>query len=257
MLAKLHPKNSRRLEVLRDLDVLDSGPEKIYDELTDLTAEICETPVCLVSLVDKDRQWFKSRCGLKVDETPVESSVCAHAINEESFLEIPDTQFDQRTADNPLCQGESAFRFYAGAILKTLDGWPLGTLCVLDYKPRKLNQVQRHTLEVHANNVAKQIELTKVLMDTACETDLTGSSGFLTSSKMQRKFESLTPREKEVFSLIIGGSFGSSSKKIGRALEISPRTVDHHRANILSKLDVSSVAELIATSMRAGLSASE
>lgn len=251
MLAKPHPENASRLEVLWDLDVLDSGPEKVYDDLTSLTAEICETPFCMVSLVDKNRQWFKSKCGFDVDETPIEMSLCAHAVGQESYLEIPDTHLDDRTKANPLCHGQTAIRFYAGALLKTLNGWPLGTLCVLDSKPRKLTEIQRKTLEVHAKNVARQIELTKALIDGFEIGAVNPSAQTADDIEFKGKISKLTPREKEIHNLILDGEFGSSSKKIGRALDISPRTVDHHRSNIMFKLGVDSVAELISKSLRA------
>ena len=250
MLANLHPENAKRLEVLQNLDVLDSGPEQIYDDLTKLTADICETSFSMVSLVDRDRQWFKSKCGFQLDETPIEQSICSYAVAEETYLEIPDTSQDERTAENPLCQGPGAFKFYAGALLKTVDGWPLGTLCVLDTKPRALTDLQRQTLIVHAKHVTRQIEMTKVLIDglklEASHQDISYSSG----EKFKCGFEKLTPREREIHQLILDGNFGSSSKKIGRALGISPRTVDHHRANIMAKLEVDSVAELISKSLR-------
>ena len=251
MLATAHPENAMRLEKLWELDVLDSGPEKVYDDLTRLTADICDTPYCLISLVDKDRQWFKSKCGFQIDETPIEYSVCSHAVAEESFLEIPDTHLDDRTKDNPLCHGENAIRFYAGALLKTFDGWPLGTLCVLDAKPRALNELQRQTLRVHAKNVSRQIELTKVLIGEMSKTLDGRSTTNLAENEFLNRVKKLTPREREIHQLILDGSHGSSSKKIGRELGISPRTVDHHRANIMSKLDVESVAELISRSLKA------
>lgn len=248
MLAKTHSQNERRLDVLRGLNILDSGPEKVYDELTSLTAEICETPFGLVSLVEEDRQWFKSTCGLKIEETPIEHSVCAHAINEVGFLEISDTLQDKRTADNPICQQEGGFRFYAGAVLKTLDGWPLGTLCVLDSKPRVLNELQRQTLMVHAKNISHQFELTKALIDSTKNYDTP-----CVDIKFKENYTRLTPRERQIHNLILDGAYGSSSKKIGRALNISPRTVDHHRAHIMAKMEVESVAELISKSLHSGL----
>jgi len=260
MLATPHPDNADRLQVLRSLDVLDTSPEKTYDDLTELTAELCEVPVCLVSLVEKDRQWFKSKVGVDICETPIEYSVCAHAIYQDSFLEIEDTQLDKRTVDNPLCVGEKPFRFYAGALLRTLDGWPLGTLCVLDYKPRKLTDVQQRVLKVHAKGVAHQLELTRALVNSS----KTIGNGFEISysnngqkalyQKTKSRFEGLTPRQKEIVYLITGRSGSSSSSKdIARELEISPRTVDHHRASIMKQMGVESVAELIAVILKAGI----
>ncbi len=250
MQAKPHPENAKRLEVLWNLDVLDSGPEQVYDDLAKLTADICETSFSMVSLVDRDRQWFKSKCGLQLDETPIEQSICSHAVAEETYLEISDTAQDIRTVDNPLCQGERAFRFYAGALLKTVDGWPLGTLCILDTKPRELSGLQRQALSVHAKHVSRQIEMTKALIDGLAFDTPNQNKLIPDDPNFIYGYEKLTPREREIHKLILNGEFGSSSKKIGRALGISPRTVDHHRANIMGKLEVDSVAELIAKSLR-------
>lgn len=259
MLADTHPNNEQRLKVLRSLDVLDTAPEKTYDDLTKLTAELCEAPVCLVSLVEKDRQWFKSAVGLGICETPIEQSICAHAVHQDSYLEIEDTRVDKRTKDNPLCVGKKPFRFYAGAMLRTLEGWPLGTLCVLDYKPRKLSGLQQRVLRVHAKSVAQQLELTRALINKA----KTIGPGFEVSYSTERqkalyqkalsRFESLTPREQEITHLIAGRSGSLSSKEIARELGISHRTVDHHRANIMTKMNVDSIAELIAVILKAGI----
>ena len=122
--------NMLRLSTLHGLDVLDSGTEAFYDDITQLTADICDTPICLISLVEDDRQWFKSEVGLGICETKLEQSICAHAVQQDSYLEVSDTHLDSRTIDNTLCQGSDPIRFYAGAILRSLEGWPLGTLCV-------------------------------------------------------------------------------------------------------------------------------
>ena len=249
----------KRLDVLHDLGALDSGAEQVYDEITQLTAELCNVPVCLISLVEKDRQWFKSKVGLGICETSIEQSICAHAITQNDYLEIQDTHLDDRTLNNTLCQGEKPFRYYAGAILRTLEGWPLGTLCVLDYEPRQLNHLQKRVLEVHAKSVTRQLELTRALVkkaafiwdETRAAPGLQGKAARLTNTHVL--FETLTPREKEVVSLIAGRSGNLSSKEIARELKISHRTVDHHRAKIMTKMDVGSIAELIAVILKAGI----
>lgn len=257
MLAKQFPENKKRLAVLRDLGVLDSGTEQVYDDMTQLTAELCETPLCLVSLVEEDRQWFKSEVGLGICETKIEQSVCAHAIAQNNYLEIQDTHLDDRTMDNTLCQGDEAIRFYAGAILRTIEGWPLGTLCVLDYKPRTLSELQRRVLKVHATSITRQLEFTRMLLQQASLTSkdapLFEHSNQEFIHEKQRLFETLTPREAEIMRLIAGRSGNLSSKKMAQELNISHRTVDHHRAKILSKMAVGSVAELIAVSINASL----
>lgn len=250
-------KNKYRLDVLRNLAVLDSGSEKVYDDITQLTAELCEAPVCMVSLVEEDRQWFKSEVGLGICETTIEQSVCAHAIAQNEYLEIQDTQRDVRTVGNALCQGDKAFRFYAGAILRTVEGWPLGTLCVLDFKPRKLTKLQQRILRVHATSVTRQLEFTRSLLEIVSLTQDTSKpcSSFSQTviEKTHELFQTLTPREKEIMRLIAGRSGNLSSKQIGQELNISHRTVDHHRASILLKMNAGSVAELIAVSLTANL----
>ena len=136
------PQSPLRLAALRELNILDTETEKVYDDISTLTADLCETPICLISLVEEDRQWFKSEVGLGICETPIEQSICAHAIAQNDYLEISDTHLDSRTQSNSLCQGDKPIRFYAGAILRTLEGWPLGTLCVLDYQPRQMSDIQ-------------------------------------------------------------------------------------------------------------------
>ncbi len=125
-----------RLAALRSFGLLDTEPDRVFDSCTRLVARYFDTPIALVSLVDERRQWFKSRIGLTAAETPRESSFCAHAINGSDVLVIEDAMADIRFRDNPLVTGDPNIRFYAGALLKTTDGLSLGTLCVIDDKPR-------------------------------------------------------------------------------------------------------------------------
>lgn len=127
-----------RLQALDDYGVLDSAPEVAFDRLTALAADLFDAPIALVSLVDADRQWFKSRHGLEVVSTPRDQAFCAHALPlaPGSTLVVEDATRDPRFADNPLVTGELGIRFYAGAVLTGRDGDNLGTLCVIDTKPR-------------------------------------------------------------------------------------------------------------------------
>lgn len=154
------PKNEvKRLKILWQYDVLDTVPEEVFDDLTDLAAHICEAPVAMISLVDENRQWFKSRVGMSVKETSRDISFCAHAILNDDLLVISDATKDPRFSDNPLVTGPQKIRFYAGAPLVTPDGHALGTLCVLDRQPRKLRPEQRNALSVLAHHVVTQLEL--------------------------------------------------------------------------------------------------
>ena len=157
---KKYKEEKKRVKALNSYSILDSVTEADYDNLTLLAAEICGTPISLISFVDKDRQWFKSSVGLDAKETPVEYSFCAHAINEPNdvFI-INDTREDERFHDNPFVTDEPNIIFYAGVPLVTEKGLPLGTLCVADQKPRELNQKQLNALKVLSNQALNLLEL--------------------------------------------------------------------------------------------------
>ena len=153
-----------RLSALRELNILDTAAEKEFDELTVLAAQICQAPIALISLIDEQRQWFKSRVGLNLTKTPRDIAFCAHAILQpNSLLEVPDTQLDDRFSDNPLVLESPHIRFYAGAPLIDADGHALGTLCVIDHVPRKLGEAQRGALTVLSRAIVQQIELRRRL----------------------------------------------------------------------------------------------
>lgn len=155
----------KRLSTLNLYKILDTESEKIFDDLTSLAANICQTPISLISLVDDDRQWFKSKYGLDVNETPREQAFCAHAIWQEKVMSVEDALTDDRFQNNPLVLGEPKIRFYAGAPLTMSNGQSLGTLCVIDQKPRKLTADQYEALETLRNAVVSQIELSRALRD--------------------------------------------------------------------------------------------
>ncbi|WP_052002795.1 EAL domain-containing protein [Microvirga sp. BSC39] len=151
-----------RLSALRDFDVLDTQPEAAIDNLTKIASNVCEAPIALVSLIDEKRQWLKCTIGISgVQETPRDVAFCAHTILQRGILVVPDTTQDPRFQNNPFVTGEPHLRFYAAAPLVTKDGLPLGTLCVIDFKPRPdgLTREQSETLLALAQAVMSQLEL--------------------------------------------------------------------------------------------------
>lgn len=167
MIAPKPDNERRRLEVLWQYEVLDTVPEAVFDDLTELAARICAAPIALISLVDENRQWFKSRVGVSQTETARDISFCAHAILQTNLLVVRDATQDVRFADSPLVTTDPKVRFYAGAPLITPDGYALGTLCVLDYVPRELTADQRQALRVLARHVVSQLELRRQARELA------------------------------------------------------------------------------------------
>jgi two-component sensor histidine kinase len=165
MLAAKHPQEAARLAALYRYDILDTEREADFDDIVELAAELCGTKISVINLIDADRQWFKAETGLGVRETPLETSICSHVILENDFVEIPDTHADTRTQDNPLCRDEPGLRFYAGALLKSRDGFPIGTLCVLHDEPYALNAFQKKSLRTLARQVMRELDLRLALRD--------------------------------------------------------------------------------------------
>lgn len=163
-IAPMPPDEPARIAELESLDVLDTLPERSYDDITRLASQICDVPIALVSLVDSDRQWFKSRIGLDATETSRDVAFCAHAIVDTSqMMIIPDATVDRRFAENPLVVADPNIRFYAGVPLVSETGNALGTLCVMDRKPRLLTTDQRQALEALARQVMNQLSLRQAL----------------------------------------------------------------------------------------------
>lgn len=162
-------REERRLSALRSYDVLDTPKEHEFDEIARLASDICGTPIAVVNFIADQRQFFKAEVGLGVRETPFGSSFCVEAILEEEFLLVPDATQDRRFDCNPLVTGEPHLRFYAGAVLKTAEGLPIGTVCVLDYQPKSLTELQQRTLRVLAHQVMAQLELRRILKTQARE----------------------------------------------------------------------------------------
>lgn len=166
MSAQPHPLQRQRIATLHRYEILDTPRERDFDEIVELAAKICETPISVVNMIDEHRQWFKAEVGLGTRETPLPTSICSHVILESDFVEIPDTLQDPRTAENELCLApEGGLRFYAGYLLKPQNGLPLGTLCVLDHKPRKLTDYQKEALGILARRVMRELDLRLALRE--------------------------------------------------------------------------------------------
>jgi GAF domain-containing protein len=158
MSAPVPKDEAKRLKVLWQYEVLDTIPEEVFDDLTELAARICEAPIALITLVDKSRQWFKSKVGVTLTETSRDISFCAHAIMQTDLFIVPDATKDERFANSPLVVSDPKIRFYAGAPLITPDGYALGTLCVIDKVPRELRNEQKQALRILARHVVSQLE---------------------------------------------------------------------------------------------------
>jgi anti-sigma regulatory factor (Ser/Thr protein kinase) len=154
-----------RLDALRKYRILDTGPERSFDDLTLLASHICGTPMALISLIDADRQWFKSRVGIDLVETSRAVSFCTYAIQQTDIMIVPDAREDGRLRNNPHVADEPHLRFYAGAPLITRDGYALGTLCVIDRVPRTLTRDQVEALDALRHQAEAQLELRRNLTE--------------------------------------------------------------------------------------------
>ena len=160
----LQKDDASRVAALEKYAILDTDPEQVFDDLTLLASFICQTPIALISLVDEKRQWFKSRLGITDSQTPREIAFCSTAIQQSDLFIVPDALEDDRFRDNPLVVSEPHIRFYAGAPLINEDGYALGTLCVVDRLPRKLDSEQQDALKALSRLVLGQLEFRRNLI---------------------------------------------------------------------------------------------
>jgi diguanylate cyclase (GGDEF)-like protein len=163
---------AQRLKTLQSLEILDTTPEERFDRFTRMAKRLFGVPIALISLVDGDRQWFKSRQGLGATETPREISFCGHAILGDQLFEVPDASSDDRFADNPLVTGDPNIRFYAGYPIKAPNGDKMGTLCIIDREPRKLEGDEANLL----HDLAEMVQQEFVSLALATLDELTGLS---------------------------------------------------------------------------------
>lgn len=164
MLAPIHPLQGARLAAIRRYALGERAHEGAFDGIVELAAQICHCPIALVSIVHEDDQRFEAKCGLDAWSTGLDASICSHAILDDDILEIPDARLDMRTRDNPLVTDVTdPLLFYAGAPIRTSTGLPLGSLCVLDRRPRRLGDDQRRGLRILADQVMQRLELHEAL----------------------------------------------------------------------------------------------
>lgn len=162
--APILENESERLKALLDLSLLDTLPEQVFDNITSIASYICGCPISLISLIDEERQWFKSKVGLDAPETPRDISFCGHAIHQDKVFIVEDSSKDDRFADNPLVVGDPKVIFYAGAPLTTPEGLSIGTLCVIDHKPNQLSKEQTRVLQILANQVVMVSQMRKQIL---------------------------------------------------------------------------------------------
>ncbi len=235
---------SERILALRQSCILDTAPEADFDDLTRFAARVCNTPIALVSLVDTDRQWFKSAFGLPVRETHRDFAFCAHAILGHEPLLITDASSDPRTCDNPLVSGDPHIRFYAGIPLRSSDGYALGTLCVIDTVPRVLSSEQLLDLESLARQATGQIELRRANHLLAAEKKaLSDSHDSLTRIAAQ------VPGVVYQYLLRPDGSscFPYASEGMRRIYRVSPDEVIEDASKVLKLLHPDDQEEVIAS----------
>ncbi|GAC1414170.1 MAG: hypothetical protein NVSMB57_09750 [Actinomycetota bacterium] len=167
-----------RLASLESLRILDTPPEERFDRIPRIAQRMFNVPIALVSLVDRDRQWFKSHQGMDAAETPRDESFCAHAILEPNGLTVTDALLDARFSDNPYVCGPPGVRFYAGAVLRAPDGQPIGTLCIVDTVPRTMSPEDTAVLNDLARIVEREINMVEIATLDAL-TGLLNRAGFL------------------------------------------------------------------------------
>ncbi|NNF68535.1 MAG: GAF domain-containing protein [Acidimicrobiia bacterium] len=166
MSAPIPPNEAERLAELDSFRILDTPAEQVFDDITFLASQIYETPIALMSLVDRDRQWFKSSVGLDVPETHRDLAFCARAIwDPTEVMVVEDAAYDPRFSNSPLVVDDPAIRFYAGAPLQTSNGNALGTLCVIDRVPRRLTDGQELALQALARLVTNELEMRRAVLD--------------------------------------------------------------------------------------------
>ncbi len=206
----------QRLQELYSFDILDTQYEEDFNEVVQLASQICSVPISLISLIDKDRQWFKAKVGLPVNETSRDVSFCAHAIAEEGLFMVEDAMDDERFFDNPLVVDDPSIRFYAGMPLVSKNGFKIGTLCVIDRTPRNLDEKQVFAMKVLSEQVIKLFELRLNKRET--------EERSLIIQKQKNRLEELNEVQNKIIS-IISHDIRSPLSSLRQILQLKEREV--------------------------------
>lgn len=221
-----------------------------FDQVTKLTAHICDMDICFVVLFDKNRRWIKSSVGLDNVRPKRISALCDYALKSNSYLEIDDFSTERTMQRFPPPIG---LQFYASAILRGLNGFQIGTLCIADKKSKTISLIQRDAFKLNARSLAKHIELTRLMCHPRNKSEFEIKRGkALSVDNFWSRFETLTRREKEVLRLICDNSGTMTNKEIAREFGISHRTVELHRSKVKAKIEAETTSELIVLSLKAG-----
>ncbi len=232
--APIPPDETARLCSLAEYNVLDTPPEQLFDDLTALAAFICGVPFALVSIVDENRQWFKSAHGIEAVETPRDISFCGHVVALGEALYVPDALQDERFHDNPLVIGEMGLRFYAGQPVLDPDGHVLGTICVLDRRPRTLSEAQTDLLAALARQVSTQLELRREIVRRKKLEAVKDEFISTVSHELRTPLTSI----RGALGLVVGGALGDLPPKFASMLEIAANNADRLVRLINDILDV-------------------
>ena len=235
-----------RLSALQRYQLLDTLPEQDYDDLTTIAARICDTPIALVSLIDSDRQWFKSRHGLDVTETPRSQAFCSHAIQKpEEVMIVPNALEDDRFVENPLVTDNPNIRFYAGAPLVTSDGFALGTLCVIDRVPREITPAQINALQALSRQVMAQLELRLVAEQLQQEMKLREEATNFANTKNIELELTIRQLHETQFSLIqaekmssLGQLVAGITHEVNNPISFISGNLEHCKAYLISLLNL-------------------